>query len=128
MKPADWFAIDGVFPAVKCEICETFYPAGSEDYVAFHGHVTLGLEQMLVPVDPPAKPKKRTIRVVCREPSCVLSLVKRMLNVDVEGQPELWFQVMQGWAKNAGFTLTNPKAKAPAKVKAKKKLADKAPR
>ena len=34
MRKQDILAIDGVFLAVKCAICETVYPTESDDYVA----------------------------------------------------------------------------------------------
>ena len=103
MKPSEVYAFDGVFPAVKCEICDTIYPAGSEDYVAFQGSVTVGLDKTVIAVPSPRKPLKRSMRIVCRTPSCTITLVRRMLDVDGAGNDELWFAVLREWVAAGGF-------------------------
>ena len=111
-------AIDGVFPAVKCAICSTVYDAGNDDFVAFWGPVTAGLERDVLSWTPPSKPKRRAINVICRTPECQLALVRRMLRCDPseEGTPDaLWRQVLTIWAADQGLEVVEPGAPEPEK-------------
>lgn len=108
--------ITGVFPAVKCDICDTIYAAESGDFVAFYGTVTSGLDHVLVGVDDPKKPAKKAISVVCRDPRCIEGLVKRMLGCDGEkgDAGHLWAQVLKTWANEAGHELVESAEVKPA--------------
>ncbi len=129
MRKQDILAIDGVFLAVKCAICETVYPADSDDFVAFYGSVTVGLEGVILGVSPPRRPAKKALAAVCRTPQCLEGLVKSMLGCDGEkgDAAELWKQVLRNWAEDAGSELEGdepgealqPKAKLKAKAKGK---------
>jgi len=116
MKKSQILEIDGVFPAVKCTICDTFYPAESDDFAAFYGSVTRGLEDVLVGVSPPKRPAKRAITVVCRDPHCVGTLARMMMRCDGEGKEAamLWAQVLTIWAKEAGHELVESAETQPA--------------
>ena len=124
-------AIDGVFLAVKCDECGTVYSATDGDYLAFFGSVSVGLSSVILGVDPPRKPAKKAMRVVCRTPSCVGQLVKKMLGCDTEDgdfSDERWAQILNIWATNAGQRLVSsdsdptptlgPRAKLQAKKRA----------
>lgn len=99
MKASDFYSIDGVFPAVKCAKCSAIYDAGSEDYIAFYGSVALGLQRVIVGVDPPQRPKKKAMAAVCRTPECLGVLVRELLGCapDDEGAGALWSQVLAIW-------------------------------
>lgn len=108
------FAIQGVFPAVKCEVCGAAYDVTSEDYIAFHGGVTLGLETPLVEWSPPKRPKKTSISVVCRSPECLTGVVRGALRCDparkeAANPDALWQQVLTIWAAEQGFELKKAK-------------------
>ncbi len=117
MRPAEMLSIHGVFPAVKCAICSTVYDAGNDDFVAFHGPVTNGLETAVVEWSAPAKPYRRSITVVCKTPECMVGLVRGMLGCDPTGGDadeqarELWLQVLRIWAGAEGHEVTDPGAK-----------------
>ena len=123
-------AIDGVFLAVKCDECGTVYSATDGDYLAFFGSVSVGLSEVVLGVDPPRKPAKKAMRVVCRTPTCVGELVKKMLGCDPES-PEFseqrWGQILQIWAEGAGQRIvdgdtdTAPTLGPRAKLHAKKR-------
>jgi hypothetical protein len=124
MRPAEMLAIDGVFPAVKCAICSTVYDAGNDDFVAFHGPVTAGLDDEVIGWSAPHKPKRRSITVVCRTPECQVKLVRRMLRCspEDEGSPdELWLQALRIWATAAGHELSGPPEKEPPKRATRRK-------
>lgn len=108
--------IAGVIPAVKCSMCDTLYAAESDAFVTFYGSVTVGLEDVLIGVDPPKKPAKRAVSVVCRDPRCVASFVRGMLGcpADETGDGErLWAQALRVWALAAGHQLKeDPKTEA----------------
>ncbi|MFT7583473.1 MAG: hypothetical protein ACI9MR_005160 [Myxococcota bacterium] len=108
--------IAGVIPAVKCSMCDTLYAADSDAFVTFYGSVTVGLETVLVGVDPPKKPAKRAVSVVCRDPRCVAGLVRGMLGCpeDETGDNErLWAQALKVWALASGHQLKeSPKTEA----------------
>lgn len=105
--PRELLDIDGVFFAVKCVVCDTVYAAESDEYLAFWGSVTAGLEQAVIGVAAPRKPAKRAVAVVCRDPRCVSQTVKKMLGADgSRGNADaLWAQVLKIWSEDAGHTL-----------------------
>jgi hypothetical protein len=115
MQKKQMLAIDGVFLAVKCSTCGTVYDAGDGDYLAFFGSMTVGLEDVLVGVDPPRRPAKKAVSVVCRTPSCMAGLVKSMLGCQESGDQAdpRWTQVLQIWAEDSGLDLVEaPRADA----------------
>ncbi|MCA9515444.1 MAG: hypothetical protein KC635_10905 [Myxococcales bacterium] len=112
MKDKDILDISGVFLAVKCAICETIYPADSDDFVAFFGSVTAGFDKVLIGVDPPRKPAKRAVTVVCRDPRCVSGLARKMMGC--EDDPPLWAQALKIWANEAGHDLVESPETKPA--------------
>lgn len=101
------FDTAGIIPAVKCAYCDTLYPADSSDFLAFYGSLAVGLDKVIVGVDPPKKPAKHAIVAVCREPTCVGRLTRQMLGCDGEkgDAGHLWAQVLKIWAEDAGHTL-----------------------
>ena len=118
-------SIDGVFLAVRCEHCGTIYPAKDGDYLAFYGSVTAGLSSVIVGVDPPRKPAKKAVQVVCRTPSCVTSLVKKMMGCE-EDESEAggarWEQILRNWAGSIGHNLIEEGAEATPRLGPKAKL------
>lgn len=129
MQRKQLLAIDGVFLAVKCSSCGTVYDAGDGDYLAFYGAMTAGLSDVLVGVNPPRRPAKKAVTVLCRTPSCLSELAKAMLGCepgDGKGAPR-WAQVLRIWAADAGLELveTTPIPEialdAKAKLKAKRR-------
>ena len=103
MKLNQLFAFDGVFAAVKCVRCGAIYDATSQDFVGVHGDLTVGLNETLVTVDRPKRPRKNGLAVVCRTPECMESLVRALLGCDTThshdgADPDgLWRQVLQIW-------------------------------
>ncbi|PIE16006.1 MAG: hypothetical protein CSA66_07870 [Proteobacteria bacterium] len=116
MNAKQMLEIAGVFPAVKCAICDTIYPADTGDYVALYGRVSRGLDDVLVDVASPTRPAKKAIVVVCREPSCMQHLVRQLLGCtpDSEDGDALWAQVLSLWARDAGHTLAERPETRPA--------------
>jgi len=117
-------AIDGVFLAVKCSSCGTVYDAGDGDYLAFFGAMTAGLEDVLVGVEPPKRPAKKAVSVVCRTPTCMADLVKTMLGCTNEtGQVDpRWTQVLSIWADDSGMDLVESQRADAIELDAKSKL------
>ncbi len=122
MNVSDLYSFSGVFPAVKCARCSAIYEATSEDFIAFYGSVALGLERVVVGVDPPQRPKKKAIAVVCRTPECLESLVRELLGCapSDEGAAQLWKQVLAIWTKaetendaKAGRPRAQPRSNRP---------------
>jgi hypothetical protein len=130
MKPVQMLQIDGVFLAVKCTHCGTVYDAGDGDYLAFYGSVTSGLSSVLLGVSPPRRPAKKAIQVVCRTPTCVGELVKKMMGCDAEDDGNgRWSNILKAWADESGHAFADdeeddlplrldPKAKLRAKRRA----------
>lgn len=117
MKDKDILDISGVFLAVKCAICETFYPAESDDFVAFFGSVTAGFDKVLIGVDPPKRPAKRAVTVVCRDPRCISGLARKMMGCDDAERGDgdrLWAQALKIWANEAGHDLVESSETKPA--------------
>ena len=125
MNKNQMLSIDGVFLAVKCESCGTIYQAGGGDYLAFYGSVTAGLSSVLLGVDPPRKPAKKAVQVVCRTPTCVSGLVKKMLGCH-ETESEIgearWAQTLRIWAENIGHGLVDDAKESPVRLGPKAKL------
>lgn len=123
MQKKQMLAIDGVFWAVKCSTCGTVYDAGDGDYLAFYGSMTLGLADVIVGVDPPRRPSKRAVTVVCRTPECVAGLVKQMLGCDgaMLGDAR-WTQVLRIWAEDSGLDLVEATPPPAIALDAKSKL------
>lgn len=122
MKKSAILAIDGVFLAVKCKICGTVYAADSDEYIAFYGNLQAGLGDVIVDVDPPQRPAKKSLTAVCREPKCVGTVVRQMLGATGDKGDALWSQVLKIWADDAGadvLQLTPPTLKPKQKLKAK---------
>ena len=107
MKLNQLFAFDGVFAAVKCVRCGAVYDATSQDFIGLHGQVSVGLNDALIGVDKPKRPRKHGLAVVCRTPECMESLVRAMLGCDEAHarngtDPEgLWHQVLEIWGYKA---------------------------
>lgn len=127
MRPAELLSIHGVFPAVKCAICSTVYDAGNDDFVAFHGPITTGLEAAVVPWSAPPKPYRRAVSVVCRTPECMAHMVRGMLRCAPDGEAggeqarELWLQALRIWAAAEGHEVSQPGVKpAPPPSKARR--------
>ena len=118
-------SISGVFLAVKCETCGTIYPARGGDYLAFYGSVTAGMSSVILGVDPPRKPAKKAVQVVCRTPSCVSGLVQKMLGcheTDTEIGKARWEQTLRIWAEHIGHGLVGAGQEDPVKLAPKEKL------
>ena len=130
MKNNEMLAIDGVFLAVKCAICETVYSAESDEYLAFFGSVTAGLDNVIMGVAPPRRPAKKALVAVCRTPGCMAALVRKMLGCDGErgDANELWTQALKIWADDAGHELVETKRSPAVELKPKAKLKAKARR
>lgn len=129
MTHNEMLAVDGVFLAVKCAICEAVYAADSDEYLAFYGSVGAGLSKVLVGVDPPRKPAKKAMRAVCRTPHCLETLVRQMLGcADGErGDADvIWAEALGIWARSAKVELLRPAGAAPETTPAQRKLAARA--
>ena len=116
MKQSDMLAVDGVFLAVKCAICEAVYAADSDEYLAFYGSVTAGLSKVIVGVDPPRRPAKKAIRAVCRTPHCMEGLIRQMLGC-ADGErgdaDTIWAEALSIWARSAKVELLRPRGAEP---------------
>jgi|GEM_PF-2124372 len=127
MKKSDILKIDGVFLAVKCKICGTVYGAESDEYIAFYGNLHAGLEDVIVDVDAPRRPAKKSMTAVCRDPQCIGVVVRQMIGATGEHGDALWSQVLKTWADDAGADVVELK-QPEKKVKPKQKLKAKAAR
>lgn len=118
MKPTDMLAIDGVFLAVKCSNCGAIHSADSDDYVAFYGSVSAGIDRVIVGVDAPKRPAKKSMKAVCRTPDCIETLVRTLLGCDSDqgDARELWAQALTIWAGRSGHALVEASASGPKAV------------
>ncbi len=126
MKKSAILQIDGVFLAVKCTICGTVYGAESDEYIAFYGSLHVGLEDVIVNVDAPKRPAKKSLTAVCREPQCLGTVVRHMIGATGEHGDALWSQVLRTWADDAGADVVELNPASTGAIKPKQKLKAKA--